>query len=41
MNSLRLCLVGGSYGPDIFDICEIIGQAETIERIEKAVHKLG
>jgi glutamyl-tRNA synthetase len=40
MNSLRLCLVGGSYGPDIFDICEIIGQAETIERIEKAVHKL-
>ncbi len=40
MNALRLCLVGGSFGPDIFEICEIIGQAETIERIEKAVIKL-
>jgi glutamyl-tRNA synthetase len=40
MNSLRLCLVGGSYGPDIFEICEIIGQAETIARIELALRKL-
>jgi glutamyl-tRNA synthetase len=37
MNSLRLCLVGGSFGPDIFEICEIIGQDETISRIRKAV----
>ena len=37
MNSLRLCLVGGSFGPDIFEICELIGQSETIERIKKAV----
>jgi glutamyl-tRNA synthetase len=37
MNSLRLCLVGGSFGPDIFEICEIIGQEETIARIERAV----
>lgn len=37
MNSLRLCLVGGSFGPDIFEICEIIGKAETIARIQKAV----
>ncbi len=41
MNSLRLCLVGGSYGPDIFEICEIIGQAETIERIGLALNRLG
>jgi glutamyl-tRNA synthetase len=37
MNSLRLCLVGGSFGPDIFEICEIIGKEETIARIEQAV----
>ncbi len=37
MNSLRLCLVGGSFGPDIFEICEIIGQTETIARIRLAV----
>ena len=37
MNSLRLCLVGGSFGPDIFDICEIIGQAETVSRILNAI----
>jgi glutamyl-tRNA synthetase len=37
MNSLRLCLVGGSFGPDIFEICDLIGQAETIARIKKAI----
>ena len=37
MNSLRLCLVGGSFGPDIFEICEIIGPRETVSRIRKAV----
>lgn len=37
MNSLRLCLVGGSFGPDIFEICDLIGQAETVSRIRKAV----
>ena len=37
MNSLRLCLVGGSFGPDIFEICEIVGKAETIARIQQAV----
>ena len=40
MNSLRLCLVGGSFGPDIFEICEIIGQPETISRIQKAVQNI-
>ncbi len=37
MNTLRLCLVGGSFGPDIFQICEIIGKQETIQRIRTAV----
>jgi glutamyl-tRNA synthetase len=37
MNSLRLCLVGGSFGPDIFEICEIIGKQETINRIRNAI----
>ena len=37
MNSLRLCLVGGSFGPDIFEICDLIGQTETISRIRIAL----
>jgi glutamyl-tRNA synthetase len=37
MNSLRLCLVGGSFGPDIFDICDLIGKKETVLRIQTAI----
>jgi glutamyl-tRNA synthetase len=40
MNSLRLCLVGGSFGPDIFEICEIIGREETIDRINNAIQNI-
>jgi glutamyl-tRNA synthetase len=40
MNSLRLCLVGGSFGPDIFEICEIIGKQETLQRINLALIRL-
>lgn len=40
MNSLRLCLVGGSFGPDIFEIAGIIGKQETVARIRKAVEKI-
>jgi glutamyl-tRNA synthetase len=40
MNSLRLCLVGGSFGPDIFEICEIIGKEETIRRIRLAIERI-
>ena len=40
MNSLRLCLVGGSFGPDIFEICEIIGKEESIARIHLAISQL-
>lgn len=37
MNPLRLCLVGGNMGPDLFRICELLGKEETISRIRKAV----
>ena len=40
MNLFRLALVGESKGPHIFDITEIIGKEETINRIEKAIKEL-
>ena len=40
MNPLRLCLVGGNVGPDLFKICEILGKEETIARIQIAIEKI-
>jgi glutamyl-tRNA synthetase len=40
MVPIRLALVGGSSGPDLFAICEMIGKAETIGRIQKAIDKI-
>jgi len=40
MNTLRLCLVGASKGPDLFEIVEIIGKEETIQRIDTAVRTI-
>ncbi|MFA4863577.1 MAG: glutamate--tRNA ligase, partial [Bacteroidales bacterium] len=37
MNPLRLCLVGGSFGPDLSLICEMLGKDEVISRIAKAL----
>lgn len=37
MNPLRLCLVGGSFGPDLSLICEMLGKDEVISRISKAL----
>ena len=37
MNAFRLCLVGGGFGPDLFEICELIGKEETIRRIRNGV----
>ncbi len=34
---LRIMLVGGKFGPGVFDIVEIIGKEETISRIKKAL----
>lgn len=41
MNPLRLCLVGGNMGPDLFVICEILGKDETIARMKAAIEKIG
>jgi glutamyl-tRNA synthetase len=40
MAPLRLALVGAGKGPHIFDIVEILGKEETIQRIELALEKL-
>jgi glutamyl-tRNA synthetase len=40
MQPLRLSLVGALKGPHLFDIIEMIGKAETIIRIEKAIASL-
>lgn len=37
MNILRICLVGSSMGPGVFDIMELLGPDEVIARIERAV----
>lgn len=34
---LRIMLVGGKYGPGVFQIAEMIGREETISRINKAL----
>lgn len=33
----RIMLVGGKFGPPVFDIAELLGKEETIDRIKKAV----
>jgi glutamyl-tRNA synthetase len=34
---VRICLVGGPFGPDLFTICELLGKEEVIARIETAI----
>ncbi len=40
MQPLRLSLVGALKGPHLFDIMEIIGKEETVNRIKKAIANL-
>jgi len=40
MNPLRLSLVGGNMGPDLFKICEILGKQETVSRINSAIENI-
>ena len=40
MNPLRLCLVGGSFGPDLALICEMLGKEEVVDRINDALDYL-
>ena len=35
--AFRVMLVGGKFGPGVFDIAEILGKNETIARIQKAI----
>lgn len=37
MNPLRLSLVGGNLGPDLFVICELLGKEESVQRINTAI----
>lgn len=41
MNSFRLCIVGESKGPHMFDIIAIIGKDETLNRLQKGIQKIG
>ena len=34
---LRIMLVGGKFGPPVFQIAEVLGKEETIARINKAL----
>ena len=40
MQPLRLALVGELKGPDLFEIIEILGKEETVNRIENAINSL-
>jgi glutamyl-tRNA synthetase len=40
MNTLRLLLVGANKGPGLFDIMEVLGKEEVLERIRKGVESL-
>ena len=40
MLPFRIMLVGGKYGPGVFDIASILGKEETIKRIEYSLNLL-
>ncbi|MFO8000947.1 MAG: glutamate--tRNA ligase [Marinilabilia sp.] len=41
MNALRLAIVGGSFGPDLFTIIEMLNRDEVVGRIRHAVQNIG
>lgn len=41
MNAFRLLIVGALKGPHLFDIISLIGQEETLERIDQGLHEIG
>ena len=41
MPPLRLVLVGAMKGPHLFDIMELLGKEETLNRIDRAIQTLG
>ncbi len=40
MLPLRIMLVGGKFGPHVFNIAEVLGKEETIKRIQHTLQKL-
>ncbi|MDA3615644.1 glutamate--tRNA ligase [Polluticaenibacter yanchengensis] len=40
MMPLRIMLVGGKFGPGVFEIAEVIGKEETISRIQQGIKQL-
>jgi glutamyl-tRNA synthetase len=41
MLPLRIMLVGGKFGPGVFDIASVIGKEETVKRIKRTLSELG
>ena len=41
MLPLRIMLVGGKFGPGVFDIASVIGKEETVKRIQHTLSELG
>jgi len=41
MNAFRLLIVGSLKGPHLFDIIALLGQEETLERLERGLNELG
>ncbi len=37
MLPFRIMLVGGKFGPHVFDIAALLGREETVNRIDKAL----
>jgi glutamyl-tRNA synthetase len=37
MNAFRICIVGAAMGPDLFEICEMIGKVESLKRIQSGI----
>ena len=40
MNAFRICLVGAARGPHIWNITDVLGKEETIQRVRTALEKL-
>lgn len=40
MNAFRLCIVGAAMGADLFDICEMIGKEDTLQRIQNGIKNI-
>lgn len=41
MNAFRLIIVGALKGPHLFDIVSMIGQEETLNRMDRGLHEIG